>query len=1130
MLGTVALATATPNIPGWLKVFQSMEGASVSLLIILVLSVGFGLWVSRSARMEDAWWRYGLILGSLLLGLLCIANKWPPKLGVDLKGGAIFIGQFKEATDKSAVTGNEQSNRERFIQRLKQRIDPTGTREIVIRLLGKNQVEVIIPAADGTEAERLWKRMTTVGHLQFRMLAIESAVRGGQAMDAARRQGELEDEFARRDRIVRGGKLDEKTGEKRIVARWYNIARMDDGQKGNEEGKPKSYRYLPSTRTALLRDGTTGRLVTIDQLRSGSAPTDDPEIQLQNVTRNAEALGITNLQILLTEPGEKSRVDGEHLRNVSPDREGFEPVVRFLTNTKGTSRLARLTSSHKKKGNTFNFMAIVLDGEVMSAPSIDTPITQGQGIIRGGFTKESVNDLVVILNSGKTNLALKKDYDSMETIQSSLGEEMKQQGVYAIAISLLVVLVFMAIYYYQYAGIIACFALVMNMILVAAALVLLGQPITLTGLAGFVLTVGMSVDANVLVFERIREEIDKGTSIRLAIRNGFDRATTTIIDANVTTLLTAVVLYVIGSEQIKSFAIVLILGILTSMFTAIFVSRSIFDVLERKRMIKSLKMMKIFSAHKLPVINFSKIALTISSILIIIGLVATVGRGAGIFDYDLRGGSTASVVFNAETNREDIADKLGGLDVKMGKEKVSFYVSPLESEIYQANTYFKIESTLKGIEDAKSEDGTVPEDYRSLKQILQDTFGEKLIRLNVEAGKISVEGEEPETKTSLIQPSFHPIYASTGSIFQEKAGQEKKEEAKTESEEKSKQDAEKATSDIPVKEKADTEKPAETKSSTEQKSDDKPAALQPSNPVDTGEQEKETTPRSKLKKVSVDFKFSVVVLEGTVKGQLLEAAQEIDVDLQEDLITVKSENGSNKDTKFKATMILANVNDAQRIVDAMTQKLDSEPFFPRISSVGGQIAGAGQQKAILALIISLIGIILYIWFRFQHIWFGFAAVAALVHDVLFVIGAIALSFWLSSFLGFIKIDSFKISLQVVGALLTVVGYSLNDTIVVFDRIREVRGRSNKFNGDMIDVSIGQTLSRTILTSFTTFMVVFILFGWGGESIHAFAFALVVGVIVGTFSSVFVASPVLLWLMNFKPIAIEPLETEENAKS
>ncbi len=202
---------------------------------------------------------------------------------------------------------------------------------------------------------------------------------------------------------------------------------------------------------------------------------------------------------------------------------------------------------------------------------------------------------------------------------------------------------------------------------------------------------------------------------------------------------------------------------------------------------------------------------------------------------------------------------------------------------------------------------------------------------------------------------------------------------------------------------------------------------------------------------------------------------------------------------------------AETTLKKLQSDLAGKAVWQSSSKIGGKVAGDTQKMAIAALLISLLCIVGYIWIRFQRVSFGLAAVVALVHDVLITLGAIAVSYWLADALGFLLIEEFKISLPVLAAFLTIIGYSLNDTIVVFDRIREVRGRSPNLTDSMINTSINQTLSRTILTSMTTLIVVLILYARGGQGIHGFAFALVIGVMVGTYSSIFVASPVLLWM-------------------
>ncbi len=270
----------------------------------------------------------------------------------------------------------------------------------------------------------------------------------------------------------------------------------------------------------------------------------------------------------------------------------------------------------------------------------------------------------------------------------------------------------------------------------------------------------------------------------------------------------------------------------------------------------------------------------------------------------------------------------------------------------------------------------------------------------------------------------------------------------------------------------------------------------------------------------LDLTFAHAITGNSVRSYIADAAEALgDVRLnEEDDITVSSESENVKSIQdrsqtWTAQVKVADPNDANRIFQQMQSTVNAKPYFASSSGVGGQVAGSAQTQALIAIIASLIGIIGYVWIRFQNVAFGLAAIVALVHDVLVVLGAIALSYWLASVFGFLLIEDFRISLSVVAALLTIIGYSLNDTIVVFDRIREVRGKRTDITQEMINRSISQTLSRTILTSITTLLVVMILYVMGGDSIHAFAFALVIGVIVGTYSSIFVASPALLWLMN-----------------
>jgi SecD/SecF fusion protein len=284
---------------------------------------------------------------------------------------------------------------------------------------------------------------------------------------------------------------------------------------------------------------------------------------------------------------------------------------------------------------------------------------------------------------------------------------------------------------------------------------------------------------------------------------------------------------------------------------------------------------------------------------------------------------------------------------------------------------------------------------------------------------------------------------------------------------------------------------------------------------DSPEQPKQTSRRVVTKAV---MKFGHNINGRTVQDQVLKVAEtkgfrwtEEDVDLspvppQPDWII----DDSRGFTEWSVA-VNGDEDDVRTVLTALRDKLADTPVWQSSNKIGGKVAGDTQTLAIAALLTSLIGIVIYIWIRFQRVVFGLAAVVALVHDVLIVLGAIAVSYWLAGVLGFLQIQEFKISLPVVAAILTIIGYSLNDTIVVFDRIREVRGKSPNLTADMLNTSLNQTLSRTLLTSFTTFLVVVILYFVGGSGVHDFAYCLVVGVVVGTYSSIYVAAPVLLWM-------------------
>jgi len=261
----------------------------------------------------------------------------------------------------------------------------------------------------------------------------------------------------------------------------------------------------------------------------------------------------------------------------------------------------------------------------------------------------------------------------------------------------------------------------------------------------------------------------------------------------------------------------------------------------------------------------------------------------------------------------------------------------------------------------------------------------------------------------------------------------------------------------------------------------------------------------------LDFpeKINLLTLRSTIKEALeAEGIGDAPFELEAEGMTSRSRPYRNW---ALATSVEPDV--ARRVLERVAKKLNETPVYLSANTIGGKVAGNTKVTAVYALLASLLMIVLYVWLRFQNVAFGLAAVVALIHDVLVTVACLALSKFVAPFMGWALVDDFKISLDVVAALLTIVGFSINDTIVIFDRLRELRGKGQFVTAGMIDKAVNQTLSRTILTSGTAFLATLILYAFGGQGIHAFAFAMLVGIITGSYSTIYIASPIVLWLQN-----------------
>ena len=585
----------------------------------------------------------------------------------------------------------------------------------------------------------------------------------------------------------------------------------------------------------------------------------------------------------------KAPLEGDVVTNATQDfDERGKPAVEMQMNAEGARKWKALTGA-----NIGRPVAIILDNFVYSAPNVNGEIGGGRSSISGNFTVTEALDLANVLKAGK--LPAPTNIISEYTVGATVGSEAARAGILSSIIGVLFVLAFVMIYYNK-AGLIANIALIVNLFLLLGVMASFGATLTLPGIAGLVLSVGMSVDANVLIYERIKEELLLGKTFPVAVRDGFQNAMSSIIDSNVTTLITGAVLFIFGSGLILGFATTLLIGIFTSLFSAIFVSRLLFEyyINKGKTINFSTKWTeKLFKDSNFDFVSKRKLYYTISSTIIILGIVSIFFKGFGL-GVDFLGGRTYIAKFEKTANTEDISKAL----------------------------------------------------------------------------KTTFEGKAVEVKTF-------------GGFDQVKI----------------------------------------------------------------------TTPY-KIENTTPD-------VEKQLYGQVQAA--------------------------------LANVNGNKGTLSEDTSK------------VGPTIANDAIGGAIKAILLSIILVFAYIVFRFRRLAFGYGALVALFHDVAIILGVFSI------FRGWLPF-SLDVDQAFVGAVLTIMGYSMNDTVVVFDRVREYLTEKRGTKEDIptvINNALNATLSRTAVTGFSTLVVLLVLLIFGGESIRGFVFAMFIGVIVGTYSSLFVATPIVV---------------------
>jgi SecD/SecF fusion protein len=1057
----------------WIHLLQQLFAVAIVLAVVVVPFM-LGGTLARRLRMPDHGWKIGLCLCFVAVTVTALWHfRHKVKLGIDLSGGVTLIYEVDQ--QKKAQAEIKSVDMGELIAAVSRRVNPGGQKEVSIRQYGQEQVEIIIPNASEDEVKQLELTLGQVGSLQFRILA-------------TRRTDEslIDHAMAEKGDVVR-----EKSGDKnsKVLGYWIPVNKSREAEFSH-----------------------------------------NPEI----VTRVKQSGKKAELEVLVVK--DPYDVGGSYLRSATQilGDNGY-PAVSFTFNSRGGNLFGQLTSENlpdPAQPQNKRQLGIILDNYLYSAPNIQSAI-HDQGQITGNFSQDEVKALVNVLNAGKLPAALSEKPIMRLVSGPTLGADTIHKSSLAMIISSILVPLFM-IWYYRFAGIVAVIALMLNMAGLIAVMISINAPFTLTGLAGLALTIGMSVDNNVLINERLREELARGGTLRMAIRNAFARATTTIIDSKATTIIAGVVLYAMGSDQIKGFGIVLLVGVLISLFTGVFMARVMFDVAEKRqwRVLTGMRMHHLIHSTKIDFMSLFPYCAAASIFITVVGFLVAVYRGKNLFDIDFTGGVSVQMVFNQPHEIADIRKAMEKLDpdvtvtdVQMTGEQsgrrfvvdtskasldgVQDYLMKTFGSALQTNTL-----SITGLQpiaaapagasavptaekpEAKPAESSAPKSTSSTnKQSRADLPGDNVLAYSTEVAQLLAADQPRSDATPALAPK--PGEATLTA----------------------------ADSRAPPASTAATPSGAATTSPTNSAATTSPAssAATPAAATTTSVATTATPtvsvpvdPFAGGARVDLKLAYGINYLD----LQSLIAANLPKVTDQPETVTMEIFNDAYEPGQAKpydnwSVKIKLPPEKAQKLFDIVQQQLAQKPVFPASNAIGGAVASGTRWQAIAALVVSWIGIIIYLWVRFQHAAFGIAAVIALIHDVFVMLGALAFSVYMAPLLGFLLIEPFKINLPIVAAALTIVGYSVNDTIVVFDRIREVRGKDPNLTAKMINDSTNQTLSRTLLTSLTVFLVVIVLYIWGGQAIHGFAFALIVGVATGTYSSIYVAAPIVVAMVGKK---------------
>lgn len=908
----------------------------------------------------------------IVLGLATwaiVANE--PVLGLDLQGGVTMRYELQPPADLPAGTDVSEMIAS-TIETLRERIDVYGIKESGMTRQGTNEVVIELPGKSKSEAETIKSVISRVGRLEFRIAGTDDIKNQVQVADERKR---LEDLLA-----ANQGKGPDEIDVSVLDRRFPDVL----------------YRWVPFSDKILA----SRRLDPTDPTRAVEKLEDLKAADAQGRTMGDQPLTVGDYVFVRKDTSPVRTFTGGDIESASAssDPGGGRAVGIHLRSDRATD-FGELTGE-----NIGGTMVVVLDDRVAQLPATINDRLTNEFIIQagglGGFTDAELKDYLTTIRSGSLQMKPRLLYEN--TIGPTLGESAIAAGVNASIAGLIIVVVFMVIYY-RWHGVHATITLFANCIVLGGILMLLGATVTLPGLAGLVLTFGIAVDANILIYERMREEKDRAHSPAQVVKLGFEKALSTIVDSHVTAFLTALVLYKLGTGPVRGFAVVLMLGLITSIWSALIVGRTIYEMLMdtgRMKVIGSMaRWVRADTRIGFMRIGFACLKTSCALVVISIGAIFFVDADK-LYGLDFLGGYKAQVRLHTAVEQGEVKRRIESISEEFAEAQI---VSVADDESGTTGLARQFVIKVKGSARTESEE-------------IASTAGRSLAE----------HYEQPikQALSDLLLPDFVTDFQATV----DQAGDQTQ------------------VSGVMNFEKGKV-------------------------PADPGKVAAHVTSVTQLKTEAAGedaVRFSGVVNTAALDPQLL----------------------------------------AQRLKTDLDGKADvPPPSTPLLESttIGSRVGTELRDSALRAILISFVGIVLYLRLRFREYRYGFASIVALLHDTAIALGVVILV----NQMGWLDIE---IDLPMIAAFLTIIGYSMNDTIVLFDRVRENLPRMNATLYEVIDVSMNQVLARSLLTSLTvlmTLVVIFVMNIGKRNVLEGFSFCMIIGVLVGTYSSIYVACPMLL---------------------